>query len=180
MTVSSLSVYYYLHQFSGLWGWLGHRSKKHPSNYKGHYIMHDGRRFIRHPTDIPIDIQYAALPPVSHQALHNVSLGGLAFKSLAAWEVGSVVTLRIPLVKPPFESIGQVVWCRTYEAAYYVGVEFIEQNDVFKARMVEQVCQIERYRRMLEKEGRKITIEEAAMEWIQRYAADFPTTGNNF
>ncbi len=42
-------------------------------------------------------------------------------------------------------------------------------------RMVEQVCHIERYRAdVLEREGRALTGEQAAEEWIKRYAEDFP------
>tara|TARA_R110001592_G_scaffold59660_13_gene181124 strand:+ start:5431 stop:5568 length:138 start_codon:yes stop_codon:yes gene_type:complete len=40
--------------------------------------------------------------------------------------------------------------------------------------MVEQVCQIENYRREVKKrEGRELDPEEAAVEWIAAYAEDF-------
>jgi hypothetical protein len=42
--------------------------------------------------------------------------------------------------------------------------------------MVEQVCSIERYRRLMEsEEGRVLTRDEAAQEWIAKYAGRFPT-----
>ncbi|MDY6992513.1 MAG: hypothetical protein SVR94_07890 [Pseudomonadota bacterium] len=50
----------------------------------------------------------------------------------------------------------------------------MQTNDAFRSRMLEQVCQIEKYRQSLEQQGRTISIEEAAMEWISRYAAEFP------
>lgn len=50
----------------------------------------------------------------------------------------------------------------------------MDTNNAFKARMVEQVCQIKKYHQTLEQQGRVLSIEEAAMEWISRYAADFP------
>jgi hypothetical protein len=41
--------------------------------------------------------------------------------------------------------------------------------------MVEQVCAIEQYRgEVLENEGRELTAQEAAAEWIGRYAGRFP------
>jgi hypothetical protein len=41
--------------------------------------------------------------------------------------------------------------------------------------MVEQVCHIKQYsKEILEKEGRKLSDEEAAVEWIEKYAKDFP------
>jgi hypothetical protein len=41
--------------------------------------------------------------------------------------------------------------------------------------MVEQLLHIESYRREIEQqEGRPLTTEEAAREWIGRYASSFP------
>ena len=56
-------------------------------------------------------------------------------------------------------------------------VQFLDQDDSFRARMVEQVCHIEHYKaEVREKEGRAISGEEAAQEWIRKYAKDFPST----
>ncbi|MBA1333327.1 pilus assembly protein PilZ, partial [Candidatus Endoriftia persephone str. Guaymas] len=39
----------------------------------------------------------------------------------------------------------------------------------------EQVCQIEQYKQqILEQDGRKLSGEEAAMEWIENFADRFP------
>ena len=46
-------------------------------------------------------------------------------------------------------------------------------------KLVEQVCQIETYRNKLKKQGRDLSIEEAAIEWINRYAAFFPDPDND-
>ena len=44
--------------------------------------------------------------------------------------------------------------------------------------MVEQVCYIESYKKVVyETEGRQLTTEEAAMEWIRKYASQFPGSG---
>ncbi|MCZ7563309.1 MAG: hypothetical protein M5U08_05410 [Burkholderiales bacterium] len=44
--------------------------------------------------------------------------------------------------------------------------------------MVEQVCHIEEYRRAVARdEGRTLSTEEAAAEWIAEYAARFPDPG---
>ncbi len=50
----------------------------------------------------------------------------------------------------------------------------MNHTNTFEARMVEQIWQIVKYRNMLEQQGRDISIEEAALEWIDRYAALFP------
>jgi len=46
---------------------------------------------------------------------------------------------------------------------------------LFRLRMIEQICQIEHYRKEVKLvEGRDLSAEEAASEWISRYASDFP------
>jgi hypothetical protein len=46
--------------------------------------------------------------------------------------------------------------------------------DPFAGRMEAQCCQIRRYRReVLSKEGRHLSHDEAALEWIERYAENF-------
>lgn len=136
------------------------------------------RQFIRHPTEIPIQIRRdrrraAAAPP-----MRNVSLGGLAFRSEADLEPGSIVLLRIPFVRPQFASRARVVWCSAANGAFEVGVEFLDVEDAYRGRLVEQICHIEQYRRdVLKSEGRKLTSEEAAAEWIAKYASEFPDTG---
>ena len=47
-------------------------------------------------------------------------------------------------------------------------------NDAFATRMLEQIWQIINYQNRLEQEGRVLSIDEAALEWIDRYAAHFP------
>jgi hypothetical protein len=88
---------------------------------------------------------------------------------------GTVIELRIPVVRPAFETRARVVWCRASEAGYDLGVEFLDPSDAFRARMVEQVCHIEDYRAgVYRSEGRELTAEQAAMEWIGKYASEFP------
>jgi hypothetical protein len=41
--------------------------------------------------------------------------------------------------------------------------------------MVEQICHIEHYKReVAEREGRELSGQQAAKEWIAKYAASFP------
>jgi hypothetical protein len=136
------------------------------------------REYVRHPTDIPIEVDYDLSGIVADKVdyLSNVSFGGLSFQSLKNLETGAVINISIPLVKPVFHIRGRVVWCKRANEHFDVGVEFIEPERIFKARMVEQVCHIEHYKKeVLEEEGRHLTGEEAALEWIKKFAADFPS-----
>jgi len=132
------------------------------------------RQFFRYPTDIPIEISVPEKQLSKRKQLHNVSLGGISFKASCCWSQDTILNIRIPFVKPPFETTGKVVWCRRQDDLFYVGVEFLQTEDTFTVRMVEQICLIEQYRHQQAAQGRKLNSEEAAMEWINRYAADYP------
>ncbi|MBL8398853.1 MAG: PilZ domain-containing protein [Candidatus Accumulibacter sp.] len=133
------------------------------------------RGFIRHPADIPIEIDPADSRPVSARRLKDVSRGGLACRCEQPLPVGARVRVTIPLVQPPFSASGAVVWCRTQGTDCEVGIRFTESDDEFAVRMIEQVCHIEHYRQeVLRKEGRLLDGEAAAREWIDHFAASFP------
>ncbi len=133
------------------------------------------RAYIRHPADVPIELAPAAGTIDEETRVRDVSVGGLRFNSRIALEKDELIRVRIPFVHPPFETIGKVVWCSPTCVDFEIGVQFVSEEDAYTARMVEQVCYIEQYRHeVLQKEGRDLTSEEAALEWIQRYASDFP------
>lgn len=144
------------------------------------------RKFIRHPSDIPIDFQVEdEESPVMHRT-KDVSLGGLCFESDHPVATGKRIHIHIPdLLQPAargaqpasnaFDADGVVAWCRREGQNYAVGVRFEDQSIQFGLRMVEQVCHIEHYRYdVLHEQGRELSSEEAAQEWIERFAAKFP------
>lgn len=132
------------------------------------------RSLIRHPTDIPIEVQCDEAP-VTSETLRNVSRGGLCFRHAAPLAKDSVIRVRIGIASPPFEARCRVLWCQADGADWELGVEFLDPDDLFRARMVEQICHIEQYRReMYARHGRSLSGREAALEWIAKYAAVFP------
>jgi PilZ domain len=133
------------------------------------------RQFIRHPADIPIEVgTHGQLTHAIHNTF-NLSVGGLEFPCDREFEPGVVVEIRIPFVRPPFQAEARVAWCKAREGCFELGVEFLAQDDAFSARMVEQVCHIENYKKEIYRaEGRLLSSEQAAMEWIIRYASRFP------
>lgn len=133
------------------------------------------RLYIRHPTDVPIDYQLGGRADISRDQLANFSEGGLCFVAQQWIEPGSEIHLAIPITPPQFHASGVVVWCRKELDEYQVGVKFTEEETAYAVRMVEQLCYIEHYRQsVMESDGRQLTGEEAALEWIERYANDFP------
>lgn len=133
------------------------------------------RQYIRHPAEVPIEYRVLGVDHAKSNVLKNISQGGLCFNADQQLEPGAGIRLRIPVQDPPFEVVGVVRWCRPVRDGYDVGVEFADAADAFAVRMVEQVCHIEQYRsEVLKTEGRKLSGEQAAAEWIQRYAKEFP------
>lgn len=135
------------------------------------------RKYIRHPSDIPIEFDVGEGLRGQRHPLNNVSLGGVSFQSKTSLLLGTPVTIRVPFVNPGFEACGQVVWCTRTGMGYDIGVEMVDPEEFFRTRMVEQVCHIEHYKREVFKtEGRRLSGEEAAMEWITKYAHLFPNS----
>jgi PilZ domain len=130
------------------------------------------RAYIRHPSEFPIELGRDDHPACDR--LSDVSIGGLSCHSPEALGEGERVKVRIAAVQPPFEAEGRVVWCRRDKERYRVGIAFADEARAFSARMVEQVCHIERYRNHLQAQGQELSIEDAASEWIRKYAAKFP------
>ena len=132
------------------------------------------REYIRHTVDVPLEVESLDSAHAYVEQGVNVSYGGLAFYTRACPQTGEVIRIRIPTVEPPFEAAARVAWCRREGDEYLVGVQFTDAGTAFRSRMVQQVCSIENYRRQIrEEEGREITAQEAAAEWIDRYAGAF-------
>ena len=137
------------------------------------------RKYIRHPTDVPIQVTLDLVDDdgddSDDETLTNVSLGGLSFVSEQPLQVGQIVRVSIPVLKQDNHLSGKIVWCEQSPNGYEIGIEFEGSKDVFRLRMIEQICHIEHYRKEVKlAEGRELSSEEAASEWITRYAGDFP------
>ncbi len=138
------------------------------------------RQFIRHPVSIPIEIDKSSR--LKNGALHalNIGYGGLAFRCQHTIKLGTVIKIKISCIQPAFEADAKVMWCCKQEDGAEIGVEFLNSDDAFMARMVEQICYIETYKNEVNlKENRTLTTEEAAVEWINKYAANFPNAPPN-
>jgi hypothetical protein len=150
---------------------MGYRNKPHTEGDGNHR----GRAFYRHPMDIPLRFQRADHDCRSG-VTKNVAFGGICFRSEEPVTSDAIITIFLPTVSGEQEVHARVVWCRAQGAnGWEIGAAFCEEDDHFRTRMIEQLLQIELYRRQVEdKEGRHLAMEEAAREWVRRYAANFP------
>jgi len=137
------------------------------------------RKFIRHPSGVPIQVTLDFAEDENDetvdQTITNVSLGGLAFISHKPLELLERVRICIPVLNQDNYLVGNVVWCEKVGDGYEIGIEFEKSKDVFRLRMIEQICHIEHYRKEVEEsEGRELNAQEAAKEWISKFAGEFP------
>ena len=134
------------------------------------------RKYIRHPSDIPLEYCFVDKPLCVLDSINNISLGGLSFRAHNYIEPDCWLHLHIPINDEHFEVDAQVRWCHPREDTEFdVGVIFTNQSEAFSARMVEQICHIEHYKKeVLDNEGRLLSGDEAAAEWIEKFANRFP------
>jgi len=136
----------------------------------------DERCYIRHPVDIPIWVKSHKFPGLRTLPSNNISNGGLAFISHEPIGTETLIEITIRITQPSFHVSGLVKWCRSMNHGWEIGAQFISKEDAFRVRMIEQVCYIEQYKHdVVRHEGRRLSTEHAAREWIEKHASRFPT-----
>lgn len=123
---------------------------------------------------MPVELIVRKQACLPRQRLHDISLGGVACNSSRSFRRGTEVEMHIPLLGDQARYPGVIAWCHKLPNDYLVGISFIDEDTLFRARMVEQVCQIEHYRHQRELElGKPLAVEAVAGEWIAQHAAEF-------
>ena len=82
----------------------------------------------------------------------------------------------IPIREKFFHIRARVVYSRedTQTSLYKTGVTFEDTDSLFKAKLAEEILAIEKFREKLVRlEGREVTEEEAASQWISKYGKKF-------
>lgn len=134
----------------------------------------DYRKYTRHDSNLPLEVVLGEVVASESLYLNNISEGGLSFTAMQELKPGTLVTMRLPLKRPMFEVHGKVMWCRKVGLQFPVGVEFIGLDAGARQLLVEMVKRIEDYRLQAgEKEGRTLTAQQAALEWLDTRARDF-------
>ncbi|SHM81406.1 PilZ domain-containing protein [Phytopseudomonas punonensis] len=132
------------------------------------------RRFLRHSSNLPVELRLRRHLPSASQRLDNISLGGAACHSNHPLPQGTPVVLHIPVLGEQIACHGQVAWCAQQSESYLLGVTFSEQTPELRAHMVEQVCNLEHYRRHRELQaGQALPLELVAKEWREQRLAIF-------
>jgi hypothetical protein len=99
----------------------------------------------------------------------------LRFRSPECPPCGATLELQIAVRGEVHTFHGEVAHVETRCRPRRVQVWIHRRDESFMARMVEQLCHIAHYRqRVVQRQGRELSEEEAASEWIARYAEWFP------
>lgn len=134
------------------------------------------RRYVRHPTEIPVFVSVQGKAKEARKKLTNISQGGLCCRSPHKLDIGQLITLSFPSLKDHRQITGRVAWSSPKNREYEIGIEFQTGDDMYNMRICEQICQIEAYRKKVKiVEGRELSSDQAAIEWINQYAGKFPT-----
>lgn len=135
--------------------------------------MTEPQVYIQHPKNIALEILSV---PDTEPRTDILPLGLICHQS-EPQTVGSQIILKHPALPENQPIEASVVWCRRQKSGYQIALGFRTEEDLYRIRMLEQLCHIQLYQKEMKQEGRKLSAEGAAVEWISKYAAHFPTDG---
>lgn len=130
--------------------------------------------FVPHPKDLPLEITLIEDQPFPHMDEEKAGFVGITYFTPYYFENGCSVKITLEEIDPNFCVSGRIAWCNKEVNGYAIAIEFPTKEERYCVRMVEQLSQIENYRRQAKVEGRRLNYNEAAAEWIQKFAANFP------
>jgi len=133
----------------------------------------DNRKAPRFPGEIPVAFTLGEVVASESAYLNNISVSGIAFDSMVALDPGTVILLQLPVSHPHLSTPGRVIWCRKIAFQHEVGVEFLDVDVDFRARMVDMVRHIEAHRQDSARAGRDLSGQEVTLEWIELYGKEF-------
>lgn len=151
--------------------WIGGYYAWLKSFYHFEPVLRSG--FIQHPKEIPVTFLSTSTKKEEHKEIREGKDAGICFWTVEKPELDAQVVLGIDLDSNHFIGRGSVVRVQPENDGCWVCVK-ISPEDAFTIRMAEQLCQIEHYR-LDNKQyfDRNMTADEAAQEWIAKYAAQF-------
>lgn len=137
------------------------------------------RNFIRHPVTISVQCRKKGHIEVNTNELRDISFGGMLFMSSECYSPGDLVEMKFPVLILRSRITGEIIWSSPNErkpaTQFSNGMKFLNEQILFMARMIEQLCCIEKYREAQVREHhRSLSGDDAAREWIGMCASRFP------
>ena len=107
-----------------------------------------------------------------HLSADSISDGRLRFISAANFTVADDAYLAVQFFGRSFDVEVSLLSCEPKADLYKLELK-ITAEIALKARILLQLAEIVHYRKLQQKQGRELTVDEAASEWIGQFAAGF-------
>lgn len=131
--------------------------------------------FIQHPMRFPIEYKRLRFWERAKLQISNQSNIGLTFTVEKYEKPGSVLEVTIPTRKEMHQFPARVVAVKENEQGFELGVWLLNEEDVPKLRIIEQICHIELYLNEKKyRDGPFVSQEKITEEWIGKFASHFP------
>ena len=130
-------------------------------------------KYLQHPKAIGLKIEACSSLPNSSQTLPL----GLIINTQEAFDPGTFVRISHPSLCPETQIHASVLWCRRQDSGYQLALEFRSEEDLYRVRLLEQLCYIKLYQVERQRQGERLSFDSAAEQWIAQYAAHFPADG---
>ena len=133
------------------------------------------RQYTRHRISVPLTVRAASEGAELRSTVGDLSEGGLCFACSTPFETGASIEVSLPIADVRFTLIGTVTRSTpTDDGGYCVAIAFLHPEVSFRMKLAEQLLRIQELRKELARErGEDVTPEEAARQWVERYAAEF-------
>jgi c-di-GMP-binding flagellar brake protein YcgR len=100
------------------------------------------RRYIRHPAEIAVEYSVSGGQEKMSDLTKDISFGGMRFQGKSYIEPGTILNLSFPSIHPEYEVSGRVVWCTQKKDHVEMGLEFLDENEAYRARIIEEISHL--------------------------------------
>jgi len=97
------------------------------------------RQYIRHPAEISVDYSIWGKKEKITETTKDISFGGIRFQGHSYIEPGTILNLTFPSIHPDYEVAGKVVWCSQKKDHVEMGLEFLDENEAYRANLIEEI-----------------------------------------
>jgi len=132
--------------------------------------MHNPQRYLQHPDQIELRLLPLDKAPSDRDSPLPL---GLSLTAGSPHTSGEWLRISAPSLSQDLYVNALVTDCCREGDHYLLKLAFLTQEQLFRARMLEQLCQIVLHQRKAPTEE----AEKRALEWIARQAAHFPSNG---
>lgn len=135
--------------------------------------MNQPTKYLQHPKAIGLKVVSCERQSEKSESMPV----GLILNTQTEFETSASVRISHPRLCPETQIEAQVIWCRRQSSGFQLAVQFRTEADLYRVRLLEQLCHIKLYQVEKQRLGESISFDTAAQEWIEQYAAHFPTDG---